>query len=647
MRTAPFVAAAVLGVAALATLAAQGQAPQAPPTFRGAVEITRIDVSVLDADRRPVRGLTIDDFELYEDGVRQTLQAVSEINIPSAEDGAAWVRNVAPDVRSNAAEDGRVLVFLLDEALTPTGPDTPVMIDTVRRIGREVVDGMGPNDVAAVLFTWDNKRQAQDFTTDRARLNAAIERYRPRNFPLSGPYSWLQVSAGVARSVLKHLIELPGRRKALIYVTPNLFLRPAWPVNANTNVEDLFVVGTFEEAMKAGVTVYTVSPTGLRSLGGGSDPRAARGASGRARAGGPSASAPRPLTSPPTSLSAETGGFAITSPAQFKDGVAQILRETGSYYILGYVSPRVRPVEDFNAVRGYRKVDVRVKREGLIVRGRTGFVPAKPPDPPKTPVSPLSEALAGVLPKDDLTLRMTAAPFAVPGRSDAVAVMVLNVEQPASADRTTDRVDMQARAFTHRGDPRGMMQQSLDVTVPAGRTGEVQFELLAQLPVKPGRTELRLSARSQRLNVEGSVYAGLDVPDFAKAPLSLSGVVLSTTPAWPAAPMDAFRAILPVVPTSRRTFDTTDRAVAFLRIYQGGRKTALPATITWRIVDRTDAVVVERSDALAAERFGAARTADYTVALPLADLSPGSHLLRLIVTAGKESETRELRFGVR
>ena len=165
---------------------------------------------MLDANRRPVRGLTLDDFELYEDGVRQTLQAVSEINIPDAEEGAAWLRDVAPDVRSNSADDGRVLVFLLDEAMTRV-EDAPAMVATVKRIAGEVIDGMGPNDVAAVLFTWDNKRQAQDFTTDRARLRGAVERFSPKSFPLQFQgmrYSWLQVSAGVARSVLKHLEEL-------------------------------------------------------------------------------------------------------------------------------------------------------------------------------------------------------------------------------------------------------------------------------------------------------------------------------------------------------------------------------------------------------------------------------------------------------
>jgi hypothetical protein len=42
-----------------------------------------------------------------------------------------------------------------------------------------------------------------------------------------------------------------------------------------------------------------------------------------------------------------------------------------------------------------------------------------------------------------------------------------------------------------------------------------------------------------------------------------------------------------------------------------------------------------------------ARAADYTVDLPLATLVPGSYLLRLSVSSGEESATRDVRFALR
>ena len=70
----------VLVVAAGA--AYQAQAPQSgavQETFRTGVELVRLDVSVLDKDRRPIRGLTAQDFTILEDGKPQPIAAFSAI----------------------------------------------------------------------------------------------------------------------------------------------------------------------------------------------------------------------------------------------------------------------------------------------------------------------------------------------------------------------------------------------------------------------------------------------------------------------------------------------------------------------------------------------------------------------------------------
>src|SRR5688572_11236898 len=90
---------------------------QKPPVFRATTNIIQTDVTVLDRDGRPVRGLTIDDFELYEDGERLEILGFAEVNIPDHDDAPAWLRDTAPDVRS--AVTGRVMVLLLDDANMP------------------------------------------------------------------------------------------------------------------------------------------------------------------------------------------------------------------------------------------------------------------------------------------------------------------------------------------------------------------------------------------------------------------------------------------------------------------------------------------------------------------------------------------------
>ena len=54
-----------LGALVCAT-AGQQLPPVQPPTFRTGVDAVQLDVSVLDKDRRPVRGLTAADFTVLE-----------------------------------------------------------------------------------------------------------------------------------------------------------------------------------------------------------------------------------------------------------------------------------------------------------------------------------------------------------------------------------------------------------------------------------------------------------------------------------------------------------------------------------------------------------------------------------------------------
>jgi hypothetical protein len=148
-------------------------------------------------------------------------------------------------------------------------------------------------------------------------------------------------------------------------------------------------------------------------------------------------------------------------------------------------------------------------------------------------------------------------------------------------------------------------------------------------------------------DARGSVYVDVEVPDFRKAQLSMSGIVLDNAlPAWPVAPARAFRDLMPVTPTTERAFATSDMVSAFVRVYQGGtdKLAAVPLTVTMR--DAAGESVFTRSATLAADRFSAERATDYQLRLPLAALRPGDYLLTFEAAAGKVSATRDVRFHV-
>src|SRR5205823_5430207 len=68
-----------------------------------------------------------------------------------------------------------------------------------------------------------------------------------------------------------------------------------------------------------------------------------------------------------TFIARETGGFAVLNNNDLNLGVQKVLRDSQSYYLLGY------DPEDKQFDKRYHSIKVRVKRPGLQVRTRDGF----------------------------------------------------------------------------------------------------------------------------------------------------------------------------------------------------------------------------------------------------------------------------------
>jgi VWFA-related protein len=161
--------------ACLAGLAAFAQSgPQVP--FRAGIEVVRLDVSVLGKDRQPIRGLTAADFTVLENGKPQPIVAFSSVDIPTVPlPSAPWMRDVGSDVATNTLDTRRVVVIVMDDGMTESDPGTA---KTAKVIARNVIDRLGPNDLAAVVFTFQGR--SQNFTTDHSRLIAAADSFIPK-----------------------------------------------------------------------------------------------------------------------------------------------------------------------------------------------------------------------------------------------------------------------------------------------------------------------------------------------------------------------------------------------------------------------------------------------------------------------------------
>ena len=634
-------------IAAPCLLVAGQTQTQKPPIFRATTNIIQTDVTVLDRDGRPVKGLTIDDFELYEDGERVDVLGFAEVNIPDASDGPSWMRDSSPDVRS--ALNGRVFLFLLDDVQVPylmtrgrgfVHPEE--RLDAVKRIAEQFINRMGSEDVAAVICVYD-KRCDQDFTNDRGRIRTAVANYNPKSIPPGHGPTPGKLSANMAESIAKYLSGATGRRRTIIYVTPSAPTRPiVWPPpsdgrgNPVMEMEDIQILATFQAAMRAGITVYSLNPNTLLELKDAppDDPDV------------PESERSLRFSAPPRSLTAETGGFNITRPDQFADGVAQIFRETGSYYLLGY-EPPTKKNTGYNMVGGLRELEIRVKRSELTVKSRRGYITTKADAPPKNPPAASTSALAGVLPKTDLPLRMSIAPFAAAGQPDALVVVTVGISEPDVTASVRDYIDVQVRAFTQSGKELAAVRSRVDARFASSRTGASVTEVVSELRLKPGVYSIRASAYSERMAESGSVYGDVEVPDFGKSPLAMSGVVLMTFPKPESVTPSPLTITLPTVPTTERDFSKSSIARAHVRVYQGGKMPVTPVSIRTTILDEKSKSMLDRTETIDVARFDANRSADVRVDIPVSQLSPGIHRLRIEAFAGAAVAHRDITFRVR
>ena len=90
------------------------------------------------------------------------------------------MRDVPPDVQTNASAgtpDSRLFVLVIDDAMIP---QEPWIIQQSKKAARSVIEKLSPADRMAVVLTAESKH-AQDFTSDRSRLLAAVETMKPED----------------------------------------------------------------------------------------------------------------------------------------------------------------------------------------------------------------------------------------------------------------------------------------------------------------------------------------------------------------------------------------------------------------------------------------------------------------------------------
>ncbi len=115
-------------------------------------------------------------------------------------------------------------------------------------------------------------------------------------------------------------------------------------------------------------------------------------------------------------LSSETGGIAVLNQNDFGEGLRQIVDNNSHYYLLGYY-----PTHNLSDGK-YRRIEVRVKRPGVEVRTRKGYVSSKRTADGGSEAEPLSDVLNSPLPVPALLRRVVAVPIELDQTKSTVPV---------------------------------------------------------------------------------------------------------------------------------------------------------------------------------------------------------------------------------
>ena len=694
---------AALGLAGILLAAPPPQ--QQPPTFRTKVDLVQVDVIVQDKNGEQVRGLTQADFALFDRGKPQTVAAFQEVARHVEREAPAPLQSFRRDVAMNVGPQAERLVVMVLDDLHIYKERT----DRTRQIARDVIAQFGPQSSMAVLFTsGDHSTQV---TQDPAVLASAVETLKGRQSwrrphhgsnqmhgaridpedSLDSALSKIQTSQDATvqdfmdnmrqYKTLQDASRLLGggdmRRKAFVLVSEGIgrdlsgifgVMRPPGDVPTGgleyasgslegltqmpTNAYHEYALIDMMEAMRrSNVTTYAIDPRGKveskdlkRECFPAPHPGFDPCSDGMTDWESPLRQAQHGLEM----IAAASGGFAVTNTDDFTGGLKKIVDDLDHYYLLGFYPTDTKG-------KGYRLLDVKVAgHPEWKLRFRRGYQPGNAPAAVKV-ADPMAALSAGILPQNDLSLRLTA--IASPGPANLAQVMLaLEVSAPRRDLQERDGKlrdtlkyevlivdEKKARVRSVGGlEGRLVLSPSADADAPAPET--VTYQVTHALDVLPGKFEFRVSATSGKLAKGGSVYLGVDVPDFHAAPLALGGLSIGYAEGArvPIAPTTGSRAnasaVFPL--TLDREFASTDT----LRVHVDGiapQGARLSAAI--EVIDATSGKVV----ASPSPSFATTDRVRLDGLVELRGLTPGAYVLRATLSDQTQKATREAGFLVR
>jgi VWFA-related protein len=276
-----------------------------------------IDAVAFDRHDMPVSDLKREDIEVWIAGYRVPVETFAA---------------VTPDTDDRS---GRVIVLVLDDTLPPA------FIPRARDAARRFVNRMSPGDQMAIVTL---NGRSMETTGDRNRLLRSIDDYNTR---ATGVFRLDVLSQHVLKTIESISRQFdtapeeggvrPFLRKTIVAIGPAaLFDTPIPPPTTGYDLRREWI-----DAMRAmafaNVSLYVIDPGGVAMM--------------------------QPMVGGSNGFARDTGGHTFVGN-DLNAAADRIMREAGSYYLIGVADPPVQRKADL------RELDVRVLRPGISVRAR-------------------------------------------------------------------------------------------------------------------------------------------------------------------------------------------------------------------------------------------------------------------------------------
>jgi VWFA-related protein len=464
------------------------------------VDLIQVDATITDAKGNPVRDLKPDDFVVVIDGEARTAKYATYIDIPFASSRPRRETTPAksdpamppaPGIPELKAEDVKRTIVLFVDDISLSSERIPA----VRRGVRQAIEALEPGDLAAVVRSGAGPGALRDFTNDKTRLLAAADQIRWNPKGRGEPEAYYRIGRDPVAEmveansdslgqelerlrtdvfavatldaldrVIRGLEQLPGR-KVIVMLADNISLSsrvisegPGSKASMPTRDFGGFAPGTaarvVERAARAGVVINAIDTRGLSPL----TMTAADRPKFETDTVGPSATQMTPdhvaavlnnanerrkaeyLAGQESGsyLAAETGGIMVTESNDVGGSIAGIYSRMTGYYLLGIEPPRTTFERNKDGSPKFRAIAVSVRRPGVRVRTRSGFLGITDAD-----FEP---------PKDRAQMQLAASldsPFRQVGVATTVRCAFINVEKTRSIILT--RVGIAARDLSLEG----------------------------------------------------------------------------------------------------------------------------------------------------------------------------------------------------